>query len=65
METFKTQMLDHFKKAVFLNEIEKSQKIDSSTLKVMHAEFKKFVKDFVKTIKDYQMDYYGDSKELE
>ncbi len=65
METFKNQLLDHFKKAAFLNEIEKNQKIDSSTLKVIHAEFKKFIKDFVKTIKDYQMDYYGDSKELE
>ncbi len=63
-DDYKAALIKHFSTSSVLASLDKTQKADDALLKTMHDEFKAFTKEYIKNIKDYKAELYGDIKEL-
>jgi F-type H+-transporting ATPase subunit alpha len=64
-DAFKHELIAYFKNSKVRKELDKTKTMDDKITQQLRQEFKKFIKQFVLSIKDYNFDTYGSRSELE
>jgi F-type H+-transporting ATPase subunit alpha len=64
-DAFKHELIAYFKNSKARQELAKTKALDDKIIQQLRQEFKKFIKQFVLSIQDYNFDTYGPKSELE